>query len=839
MRDDASDTRATAAHPMTEPARFTTQARAPSGAGLPRGREPPQGLPARGPRRVRGAGAGIVVVVVVVVVGALASGRARACGPEFPHRLLLDCKTTMSELVEGNFAWEAAHLVTPSFPYVVVEGAEPPHARDGGGERERALYDAGARAFHQGDTGAAVKSWRALLALPAQERQARSTWAAFMIGQATGDVTWLRRTRALARAGFADTLGLAAFSLGEEARDVLPSAAWRWGLEDLAPSAPARADDERADDERVDDGSARERSDSAAGVGAARRARAAAGTAGGDSAIARAVHLYAEQAALGSVSGRASLSFLARRLLRDDAALERNIGDPVVQRLVAAALFTAHTAVEPARLGRLIRLVDKRGLVRMEAADRLAAVAYGAGEYEYAKGFARLAGPRSALARWIEAKLALRDGDDEAARRLLAAAAAAFPEARRWGEVWHADDWGYEELAPRARVDSERAVLALDRREYAEALSLLLSGGEDYWLDAAYVAERVMTTDELVRFVHVHAPRALEPLHNPWGDDAPKPFERLRALLARRLVREGRVDDALAYFDDHALRADAARYGRALARGDAGAIVRATIVGAPADDASAGAPRIGEAQARFEAATLLRKRGMEISGTELDPDWAVYGGTFDLGASTLSGDVQPWRRSDDDDASGGAATTARGATARALPERLDVMAPRPPFASYDEELRVAATAVHPLVRFHYRAVAAALAGAAADELPPRSQAFAATLCAATSYLIDREPERADVYYDRYVREGAWVPFAGDFGRDCPAPDFAAAARGAPPRSIAAHVLPERARAWLERAHTRWPRGSDAVVDTAALLGLALVTRALARAVARRAAPRVA
>ena len=59
----------------------------------------------------------------------------------------------------------------------------------------------------------------------------------------------------------------------------------------------------------------------------------------------------------------------------------------------------------------------------------------------------------------------------------------------------------------------------------------------------------------------------------------------------------------------------------------------------------------------------------------------------------------------------------------------------------------------------------------ADLLPPRSQAFAAVLCEATRWLIDRQPEQAQSLYRRYLHEGPYVPWGASFGRQCPAPDF--------------------------------------------------------------------
>jgi hypothetical protein len=42
--------------------------------------------------------------------------------------------------------------------------------------------------------------------------------------------------------------------------------------------------------------------------------------------------------------------------------------------------------------------------------------------------------------------------------------------------------------------------------------------------------------------------------------------------------------------------------------------------------------------------------------------------------------------------------------------------------------------------------------------------------------VQNDQPRASQLYQRYVKEGAAVPFAEDFGRQCAEPDFAAAKR---------------------------------------------------------------
>jgi hypothetical protein len=245
-----------------------------------------------------------------------------------------------------------------------------------------------------------------------------------------------------------------------------------------------------------------------------------------------------------------------------------------------------------------------------------------------------------------------------------------------------------------------------------------------YWPEAAYVAERLLTADELKAFVDAHVPPP-SPAELAAASEAyePVPATRLRALLGRRLLRSDRFDEALAYFDDAELREYAREYGDAL-RG-------------AAHDWSP----VTRARDWYIAGKLARRHGLGLVGLELSPDWAMYEGDFDDGyfsvglAGTLSG-------ADDHD--------------RVTPL---------------ERERFAATTPSPNVRFHYRYLAADYGERAADALARDSQAFAAVLCHTTAWIIGTDPARADALYARYLREGAWVPWGDTFGRRCPDPDF--------------------------------------------------------------------
>ncbi len=234
-----------------------------------------------------------------------------------------------------------------------------------------------------------------------------------------------------------------------------------------------------------------------------------------------------------------------------------------------------------------------------------------------------------------------------------------------------------------------------------------------YWYDAAAVAERVLTLDELKQYVDTQVP-APPPLSQQDRDNyVPLPVAaNLRNLLGRRLLREGRYDEAPAYFDSVDLQNKAKAYGQLRQEADA-----------------AWWPT-KRAAALFNAASTARQWGMDILGYEMAPDYATFGGNYSLESRELKVG---------------------------------------PLVAEDEVLRQQASAAQPDERYHYRYVATALASRAADNLPHTSQAFAAVLCAAAGWNTSVEEERA--FYQRYVKEGPYVDWAENFGHQCPYPDF--------------------------------------------------------------------
>ncbi|HEY2344309.1 MAG TPA: hypothetical protein VGH80_00350 [Xanthomonadaceae bacterium] len=661
---------------------------------------------------------------------------ALACGPDFPQNLLDDRKGSLLDLPEGTFYFEAGRLLpAPTDKLHAVEDGPDgdgdadaartkleasglsfneqrlvqamrnaananADAKDWGGlAPELFEYTLGAIAFKKGDYAAAAAHFRAVIALPPPQRTRRGMWAQYMLGRAllaSGDTDGavgaydVVRERALS--GIPDPLGLAVASLGERAR-----IAWHHG------------------------------------------------------AVVDAVKLYSDQAAHGSTGAAVSLLFVARSLLAHRDQLDKALDDPLSQRLLSAYLYTRSgefaqdwplagktpttdevDAAQAAEAGDdqaadpgkakspsgidvkgFLEIVQQHGLEHFDGADRMAAGAYRAGRYDLATKLA--AKSDTSLAAWVRAKLALRAGDQAAAMREYATAAKGFPEDERWSEEIPGEDDVLQH--PSCRVETERGVLSLGRGDYIEAMARMYAGAREYWPDAAYVAERVLTLDELKGFVDRNVPVPSKKSAKDGEVPSSTPAGQLRNLLARRLMRAGRLDEALAYFDDPAIRKKA----------------QALVDAHRGDKAWLATSR---AAALFKQAQITRVDGMELFGAELDPDNAQWDGDYPA---------------------------------------LDLPATKgKDFVGNDEAARVAASATAPDARFHYRYVAANLAEKAAGLVPARSQAYAAMMCTATHWMLDTDQPSADRIWHRYVRNGAHVKWGANFGNDCPAPDFESA-----------------------------------------------------------------
>ncbi|CAN5703231.1 hypothetical protein BH09VER1_BH09VER1_43340 [soil metagenome] len=565
---------------------------------------------------------------------------------------------------------------------------------------EFADYHRGAYAFRQGPAHyeEARKAWEDLLKRPAAERHYRSVWAAFMLGklalkQGNPDaVKWFQMTRQLAKDGFADSLGMAADSYGWEGRSE-----WKQGHPDQA--AP----------------------------------------------------LYLNQLALGDPSAIISLKALLpdrspmegmlnygpeideiakwtdeQKKTANDAqlaAIQRAAADPLLSRLVTAHILATETgydygtnsdqSVADSRSARWLDAIKATKSPSLKDAEYLGWVAYNDGNYKEAARWLDLAPTDAPAALWLRAKLQLREGKlDDAAKNLAQAwqilrSPTAYtgwnPDDEKDPDATYDGSWTEGGFSFPQSASGDQAQLHLARNDFIQALDAFFKGS--LWTDAAFVAERVLTADELKAYVDKLPP---DPPAKEGDTQAQETNNsRLRDLLGRRLVREDRYAEAAPYLSP-AYAKVLAKYAQALR-----------------DGANEKLSKQQRAQAWFAAAWLARYDGMDLMGTEVAPDGFDSEGSFedtDLAKQRLSGEYDT-----------GVAVENSDKT---------VFKPMPLPPTKLEDQRLEKNQIHPNVRYHYRNIASALALKAAALLKDNTDELADVLNAAGVWVKNTDEKAA-------------------------------------------------------------------------------------------------
>lgn len=564
-------------------------------------------------------------------------------------------------------------------------------------DSEFADYHRGAWAFHNEKWDEARKAWEDLLKRPEQDRHYRAVWAAFMLGKLalkTKDyptaAKWFERTREFAKAEFADSLGLAAESYGWEGRA-------EWKQEHPEKAAP----------------------------------------------------LFLTQLALGDPSAVVSLKALVpdrepvegmlnygpevdeRNAWSDEqkkeeeqkemSRLKSAAQDPLLRRLVTVHILATATspdlypsdseAAPVNRCARWLDIIKQANLGRIEDAEYLGWVAYNNGDYKGAAHWLELSKGDTVAALWLRAKLQRRAGKLAEAAKTMAQAveslrtAPAYTPSRGTDEKWteydyfpEGPDWGWGQSA-----HGDLGGLRLARGDFVQALDTLFKG--HLWNDAAFVAERVLTTKELKQYVDA-LPETPPPKE---GEDY---NAKLRYLLGRRLVREDRYAEAGPYMSPP--------YDKVLEK----------YVKALKDGANEKLSKTERAHAWFAAAWLARYDGMELMGTEVAPDAFVDSGEFefpDLAKQRRSGFYQQVSYDKDGNEK-----------KKNVPIALK--------ASQKEIQRLTANKIEPDIRFHYRLIAGALAIKAAALLPDNSEELADVINQAGLWVKDRDEKTGNRYY---------------------------------------------------------------------------------------------
>lgn len=404
---------------------------------------------------------------------------------------------------------------------------------------------------------AALDRFQQILQLPPDQAKPRILWATFMLGRShalrahPGDLDQalieFRQVAELVRTGADDPMGLGHAALGEAGRAALQTGQF-----------------------------------------------------------AEAVRWYAEQAAAPEPgSAIESLHRAAEKLLISEQPLDSPLHDPVIQRaLIAYAVaVTLSSYVDNsciAALGcnnadsdsgfdttdkdaatRLVEAIARLDVKQVQWPDQVAGLAYKLEKYDVVTRV--LAVSNTPYAEWIRAKMLLHGGD-------LQAAAAAFARASKG---FATNDSSTDPLPFYVvnRFQGELGLISLARSDYVEAFNQLLAGG--FQDDARYVAERVLTLEELQRQVD--------------KQDLGPPF---RDLLARRLTRAGREAEALVYYESDSVRDSARKYSEYLRQAQQGETPESRAAG------------------WYGAARLEIESGMVLRGAEQCPDFTEFEGNF-------------------------------------------------------------------------------------------------------------------------------------------------------------------------------------------------------------------
>lgn len=555
--------------------------------------------------------------------------------------------------------------------------------------------------------------WLQLLALPAEKRANRSTWAAWMLFRTTPhdeQGRWLAETRRLARAGFKDCLHLgieATYILGRQGSDYaeaseVKAAEWKRAAMLRAPLGLSHAEDRLRHD---------------------------------------------------------------RRLLMDwseDFAREV-LADPFLRRVQMLQLIESMESLggwstgQPQKpliddnLEQWLASFEKAGVTDQQEAVLLAWITYNAARFDEARRWLALAPAEDVNALALRGKLAALRGNRQEAQKALTRMATRLPtpepDVRRTWERDQLHEWYPLSSANYAAVRTHKlladcAVAQVARNDFAGALQTFLR--TDYWSDAAYISERLLSVEELLALSHsgkikplkkMSVPDAeprtgplsvgfLETKYGGWLD--PDGMDRFTYLVARRLAREGLIKEACKLLP--------ADLERALLRFDA----------ERRRSKDARLPAAERGRALWTAAQIERRLGMELFGYEDAPDFTLCGGLFHLDSFHERRKSPLWRSKWED--------------APQTPEEALNFTPVLP-ATADELWSLRHYSPPFEQRFHYRYVAADLAWRAARLMPDDHEETALVLATAGNWLKNRDNKSADRFYKALVNRNPSVTLA--------------------------------------------------------------------------------
>lgn len=561
--------------------------------------------------------------------------------------------------------------------------------------------------------------WQQVLALPPEQRQWRSTWAAWMLFR-TADPTqikewgrWLLETRELSQAGFADCLHLgieAAYVLGRPGSDLpqkgtVSPAEWKRAAYLRAILGHSRADKQ----------------------------------------------LKSDRWEHSAWSEDLAAQTLADPFLRQAQMLHLI---EVVQGVLGWD-FGHHEgslASSNEDLKAWVQSFEKHKLKEQKEAVLIAWLFYNAARFDEAKRWLKMAPAQDAVALSLRGKLAAMEGRKSEAVKVLGALSKVLPrgqdDARAQMEIdaqmnpspLTAENYS---LVQRHHFLADYGRAQLATNDFAGAMTTFAK--TDFWEDTAYIAERLLSVEELLvleraggisqpmqawRFAdekgaeaEVKTMRDLARKYGGWG--RPQGLPVMKYLIGRRLVREHYFKDAQKMLPDE-LALAFEHYADAYRQGHERKL-----------------PKAERAEALWKAAQIHRLLGMEILGFETGPDYSVVSGAFELRDLSRFRQQTVWMDE------------------WMLDDRLLLVEKQTPTlaATPDEKWRAKHYAPVINKRYHYRYVAAELAWEAASLMPNDHPKTAEVLCIAGNWLQLRDPAAADRFYKALVRRNPNVPLA--------------------------------------------------------------------------------
>lgn len=564
----------------------------------------------------------------------------------------------------------------------------------------------------------AREAWKQVLALPVEERTWRSTWAAWMLFRTCSPEEkrergrWLAETRRLSEEGLADCLHLgieATYILGRLASDLperkaVSAAQWKKAAYQRALLGHSRAEEQLSRFDRWEQG---------------------------------------------KWSKELAAQTLADPLLRQGQMLHliETAQDALGWDFGHHQKESEQTDLE---LKNWLASFEKSDLRDQKEATLLAWLYYNAARFDEARRWLKLAPQSDVVTLSLKGKLAAMDGKKAETVKALKAVAAQMP--------------GSQDAArSHAELESDFTVLPLSVTEHEQARrhhfladfgraqlavndftgALQTFSQTDFWDDTAYIAEKLISVDELLAMqragkmgkrVFPKLDRAepkpparrlseLNEKYGGWGGPAGEPM--MQYLVARRLARQQYFKNAQQMLPPD-LAAGLKLYADAFRKGHDRKL-----------------PKAKRAESLWQAAQIHRLLGFEFFGYETGPDYFAVGGSFQLRDLTKFRNQKVW-------------TDAWIYDNRALIENQQT----PTFpATADEIWRARHYGTKVDKRFHYRYTAADLAWEAAALMPDDEPLTAEVLCIAGSWLMRKDPQTADRFYKAMVRRNPNVPLA--------------------------------------------------------------------------------